>query len=108
MPDDRIPPYLLEALKRRVEVQRQCRHVAHKIRDEAARLAPRRTGRTRRSLAVESVPGTGEYRVGWRRNVAFWGGLVERGTNDTAAHPHLVPAARRVGGTAARPPGNPR
>ena len=104
MADDRIPPHLLAALAQRVEVQQQCRRVAHRIRDEAERLAPRRTGRLRRSLAVESVPGRVEYRVGWRRRVAFWGGLVERGTDDTRAQPHLVPAARRVGGAAARPP----
>lgn len=102
-----IPPHLLKALEQRVEVDRQCRHVAHRIRDEAARRAPRRTGRTARSLAVESVPGRVEYRVGWRRNIAFWGGLVERGTDDTRAQPHLVPAARSVAGAAARPPGNP-
>jgi HK97 gp10 family phage protein len=90
---------VIAALTQTPTVKRQVRAVAAAIRDDARRLAPRRTGALRRSIKVENVydPTTGrvEYRVGWDKRIAHYGGLVELGTEDTPARPHLRPAAEK-------------
>lgn len=97
MRHSRIRPEVIAALTQTREVKQQVRRVAAAIRDDARRLAPKRTGALRRSIKVENVydPATGkvEYRVGWDKRIAFYGPLLELGTEDTAARPHLRPAA---------------
>lgn len=95
-------PQALAALSQVPEIKRQVRAVAVAVRDDARQLAPVQTGALRRSLTVVNVydreTKTVIYRVGWRTDVAFYGGLVELGTEDTPAQPHLRPAAMRHGG----------
>ena len=97
-----IRPEVITALSRVPEVKRQVRAVAAQIRDEARAAAPRKSGALRRSIKVDNVldPQTGAvvYRVGWDKRIAYYGPLVERGTNDTRARPHMVPAVLRAGG----------
>lgn len=95
-----VRPEVIAALTRVPEIRRQVRAVAVEIRTEARRRAKRKTGAMARSIKVDNViePETGQvvYRVGWDRRVAAYGGLVELGTDDTPAAPHLVPAALSV------------
>jgi HK97 gp10 family phage protein len=88
---------VIAALTQTPQVKRQVRAVAAAIRTDARRLAPKKTGALRRSIKVENYynPETRmvEYRVGWDRRIAHYGGLVELGTEDTPARPHLRPAA---------------
>lgn len=97
MRHSRIRPEVVAALTQTREVKAQVRRVAVAIRDDARRLAPKRTGALRRSIKVENVydPVTGkvEYRVGWDKRIAFYGPLVELGTEHAPAQPHLRPAA---------------
>ena len=55
----------------------------------------------RRSIRVDNVldPQTGEviHRVGWDKRIAYYGPLVEGGTEDTRPRPHLLPAAEAHG-----------
>ncbi len=95
----RFRPEVIAALTQTPEVKKQLRRVAGEIRTEARKLAPVDTGNLRRNIAVENVldPETGqvEYRVGWTKR-AFYGGLVELGTEDEPPRPHLRPAANKV------------
>lgn len=95
-------PGALAALSQVPEVKRQVRARAVAVRDDARRLAPVESGALRRSLAIVNVydpqTRTVVYRVGWRTDIAFYGGLVELGTEDTPPQPHLRPAAWRNGG----------
>lgn len=95
----RLSPTVLEALSQTPEVKRQVAVVARAIRKEARRRAPKLTGELRRGIAVTNVldPATGrvEYRVGYKP-AAWYGSLVELGTEDTPAQPHLRPAADAV------------
>jgi HK97 gp10 family phage protein len=89
---------ILIALTRTKEVKAQVRAVANEIRKEARRNAPRRTGNLARNIVVTNEldeEGRVEYRVGWAP-AAWYGSLVEFGTEDIAARPHLRPAADRV------------
>lgn len=91
-----IRPEVVTALTRVPEIKRQVRAVAAAIRDDAKRRAVRETGAMRRSLKVDNVldeRGNVVYRVGWDKRIAFYGPLVELGTEDTPARPHLRPAA---------------
>lgn len=101
----KIRPEALAALSQVPEVKKQVRLVAASIRDDARRLAPVDSGALRRGIVVvnnyDRERRLVTYRVGWRMKDAFYGGLVEFGTEDTPARPHLRPAARRAGG---RPP----
>lgn len=93
-----IRPEVLVALTRTTEVKKQVRAVANEIRDDARRRAPVKTGNLRRNIFVDNVldeKGRVIYRVGWRPK-AWYGRLVEFGTEDTPAQPHLRPAADRV------------
>lgn len=93
----RVRPEVLAALSQTREVKAQVRAVANEIRKDARRRAPKVTGALRRGLQVVNYydPETGmvEYHVGWSRGTAWYGLLVEMGTEDTAAQPHLRPAA---------------
>jgi hypothetical protein len=86
-----VRPEVIAALTRVPEVKKQVRAAAAIIRDEARRRAPRETGALRRSIKVDNVleSGTGQvvFRVGWDKDIAFYGSLVE------LSHPHLQPAA---------------
>lgn len=94
-------PQAISALSRVPEVKKQVRAVAAAVRDDARKLAPVETGDLRRSLAVVNVYDRDRqlvvYRVGWRTDIAFYGGLVELGTEDTPPQPHLRPAAWKHG-----------
>jgi HK97 gp10 family phage protein len=96
---------LLAAVSQDKNARRQLRAVAAKVRDDARALAPVRTGDLRRSIKVfqyyDSVTRVREYRVGWDRDVAFYGWIVEAGTEHSQPQPHLRPAAIKNGG---RPP----
>lgn len=97
---------ILAALSQDKKVKQQMRRLAGQIRDEARTLAPVKSGDLRRSIKVYNYYDRGtrtvEYRIGWDRSIAFYGWMVEAGTEDTAAQPHLRPAAKRFGGV---PPG---
>jgi HK97 gp10 family phage protein len=96
-----IRPEVITALSRTPEIKRQVRAVAAAIRNDAKRRAPRDTGALRRSIRVDNVldeRGNVVYRVGWDKRIAHYGGLVELGTEDTPARPHLRPAADAVRG----------
>ena len=93
----RFRPEVLAAVSQAPSVKRQVRAVANEIRKVARQKAPRETGALRRGIQVENVydreTGLVEYRVGWNKYTAFYGALVELGTEDTPARPHLRPAA---------------
>jgi HK97 gp10 family phage protein len=100
-----VRPEVITALTRTVEVKKQVRAVANEIRDDARRRAPRRTGALRRSIRVDNVldeQGAVVYRVGWDKRIAWYGPLVEFGTEKTRAQPHLRPAADAVRGNGIR------
>jgi HK97 gp10 family phage protein len=83
------------------EIQDELRDLALDIRKDARRLAPKRTGRLRKGIVIEEITdvstGLEGFAVGWN-DTAFYGQLVEEGTEDTVARPHLVPAAIKNGG----------
>jgi HK97 gp10 family phage protein len=93
---------LLAAVSQQPKAKKQVRDLANKVRDDARRLAPKDTGALRRSIVVVNVydpqTKTVSYRVGWDKNIAWYGMLVEFGTEDTPARPHLRPAADMHGG----------
>lgn len=90
-------PEVLAAISQAPSVKKQVRAVAAEIRKEARRLAPKDSGSLRRGIAVENVynPKTRmvEFHVGWSKRRAWYGGLVELGTEHVPARPHLRPAA---------------
>lgn len=100
-----IRPQVLAALTQVPEVAKQSRQLANAIRRDARRLAPRRTGNLRRNLSVERVYDKETRRVkfivGWAP-AAWYGLMVETGTEDTTPRPHLVPAAIANGAVAPR------
>jgi HK97 gp10 family phage protein len=94
----RLDLRLVRALAADPAVRRETARLARDITDDAKARAPVRTGRTRRSLMAQSARdsrGVEVWRVGWDKEVAYWGPLVERGTRKTRARPHLRPAAER-------------
>jgi len=100
-----VRPEVITALTRTVEVKRQVRAVANAVRDDARRRAPRKTGALRRSIRVDNVldeRGNVVYRVGWDKRVAFYGPMVEFGTERTRAQPHLRPAVDAARGDGIR------
>ena len=102
----RLRPEVLQALTRTPVVKKQMRLVAGEIRKEARILAQgsRDSGNLIRSIAVDNVlndEGLVEFRVGWAKR-GFYGSLVELGTVDTPAQPHLRPSAIKVAGRAGR------
>lgn len=93
---------ILAAVSQQPKAKKQVRALANKVRDDARRLAPVNTGALRRSIKVWNVydPATKTvtYRIGWDRRIAFYGAMVEFGTEATPARPHLRPAADMNGG----------
>lgn len=91
---------VLAALSQLPQVARETRAVANAIRRDARRLAPKRTGTLRRNIQVERIYDRRtrrvSYAVGWGRR-AFYGWMVENGTEHSRAQPHLVPAAIKHG-----------
>lgn len=98
-----IRPEVLAALSQVPEVAKQSRELAQAIAKSARALAPRRTGTLRRGIRYQRVydraTGSVSYIVGWDRS-AWYGRLVEEGTERSAPQPHLVPAAIQHGGVA--------
>lgn len=92
-------PEVLAAVSQSPSVKKQVRAVAAEIRKRARQKAPRDSGNLRRNIAVDNVydreTGLVEYHVGWTKQ-GFYGSLVELGTEDTPARPHLRPAADEV------------
>lgn len=101
----RLRPEVLAALSQVPEVAKQVRAVANGIRRDARRLAPKETGNLRRGMQVERVYDAKTRRVtflvGWGGR-AWYGWMVESGTEDTPPRPHLVPAAIKHGAVAPR------
>lgn len=95
---------LLAALSQVPEVARQTKDLANAIRRDARALARRKTGNLARNIQVERVydreTGSVSYIVGWGPK-AWYGWIVEAGTQDTAPAPHLVPAAVKNGAVSA-------
>lgn len=82
------------------EVQKELLKLAKDIQRDARRLAPRKTGRLRRGIVVEEITdletGIEGYAVGWN-DKAFYGQMVELGTEHSSPRPHLAPAAIKNG-----------
>jgi HK97 gp10 family phage protein len=100
----RSDPRVLRDLANSPQVQDVCRKVAKAIQRDARRLAPKDTGRLRRGIVVEEITdldtGIEGFAVGWNDS-AFYGWMVETGTEDEPARPHLIPAAIKHGATGA-------
>lgn len=95
-------PRALHDIANSDEVQAELLKLARAIQRDARRLAPKNTGRLRRGIIVEEITdlatGIEGYAVGWNDN-AFYGWMVENGTEHSAARPHLTPAAIKNGAT---------
>lgn len=93
-------PRALREIVNSPEVQGEMERLAKDIRKDARRLAPRRTGNLRNHIEIERYTDTETgfegWAVGWG-DQAWYGWLVENGTEDATARPHLVPAAIRHG-----------
>jgi HK97 gp10 family phage protein len=100
MDDKPTSPEALRELANSEQVQSVCRGLAKDIQKDARRLAPRRTGNLRRGIEVEEytnlATGYEGFAVGWGDR-AWYGWLVEAGTEKKVARPHLVPAAIKNG-----------
>lgn len=85
------------ALSRDRNITDAMQRTANAVRDEARERAPVLTGTLRKSITTDRVydPQTRQvvYRVGWAKATGWYGPLVELGTEDTPARPHLRPAA---------------
>lgn len=94
-----LSPSALAAIAQHPEVKAQVRLVANTVAKFARQKAPKETGKLRQNIGVEQVrnPRTGaiEFHVGWKRR-GWYGSLVELGTEDEPARPHLRPAADLV------------
>jgi len=92
----------LRELANSEQAQDAARATALDIRNDARRLAAKRTGNLRRHIVVEEYTdletGIEGFAVGWDDR-AWYGWIVENGTEDTAPKPHLVPAAIKNGAT---------
>lgn len=96
----RSDPRALRDVANSDPVQAVTRDLAEAIQKDARRLAPRRTGTLRRGIVVEEITdlatGIEGYAVGWSDR-AFYGQMVEQGSEESTAQPHLVPAAIKNG-----------
>lgn len=95
-----IDPTSLAVMLASHAVKSQLKKVAVEVQRRAREKAPVRTGALRDGIEVveERDPKTGrlEYRVGWNKATAWYGGWVELGTRKARARPHLRPAADEV------------
>lgn len=93
-------PEVLAAVSQAPSVKKQVRTVANEIRKRARQKAVKHTGAMAKGIRVvnvyDSETGLVEYHVGWDKRSAWYGPLVELGTEDTPARPHLRPAADEV------------
>jgi HK97 gp10 family phage protein len=93
-------PEVLAAVSQAPSVKKQVRAVAAEIRKIARQKAVKQTGTMAKGIQVENVydsdTGLVEYHVGWSKKTAWYGPLVELGTEDTPAKPHLRPAADEI------------
>jgi HK97 gp10 family phage protein len=93
-------PEVLAAVSQAPSVKKQVRAVAAEIRKIARQKAVKQTGAMAKGIQVENVydsdTGLVEYHVGWSKKTAWYGPLVELGTQDTPARPHLRPAADEI------------
>jgi HK97 gp10 family phage protein len=91
---------VIAAVTQAPSVKKQVRAVANEVRKRARQKATKETGTMARGIQVENVydreTGMVEYHVGWNKRTAFYGPLVELGTEDTPARPHLRPAADEI------------
>jgi HK97 gp10 family phage protein len=82
------------------EVQKELLKLARAIQRDAKQLAPRRTGNLARHIEVEEITdletGIEGYAVGWG-DKAWYGWMVEAGTEHSRPQPHLTPAAIKNG-----------
>lgn len=94
----------LRELANSPEIQDECRRMAKDVQRDARRLAPVESGNLRRNIVIEEITdidtGVDGFAVGWSDR-GYYGMLVELGTEDTPARPHLVPAAVKNGATGA-------
>ncbi len=85
------------------ETQEECFALAKDIQRDARGLAPKQTGNLRRHIEIEEITdldtGIEGYAVGWG-DKAWYGQMVEDGTEHTDPKPHLAPAAIKNGATA--------
>ena len=95
-----LRPEVLAAVTQAPSVKKQVRAAAAEVRKLARQKAVKDTGTMRRGIQIENVydreTGMVEYHVGWNKYTAWYGALVELGTEDTSARPHLRPAADEV------------
>lgn len=105
----RSDPAALREIANSPEVQAETRDLANAIRRDARRLAPKKSGRLRRGIRVEEITdlttGIEGFAVGWDDS-AFYGQLVEEGSEGVAPQPHLVPAAIKHGAGGSVRPGS--
>jgi HK97 gp10 family phage protein len=95
-------PRALREIANSPEVQAVARDLAKAIQKDARRLAPKRSGNLRRHIVVEEITdletGIEGFAVGWD-DKAWYGWIVETGTEHSTPRPHLVPAAIKNGVT---------
>jgi HK97 gp10 family phage protein len=93
-------PEVLAAVSQAPSVKKQVREVATEVRKIARQKAVKQTGAMAKGIQVENMydssTGLVEYHVGWSKKTAWYGPLVELGTEDTPARPHLRPAADEI------------
>ncbi len=93
-------PQALRELANSQQAQDAAYALAKDIQRDARALAPKRTGNLSRHIEVEEYTdlktGVEGFAVGWG-DKAWYGQMVEEGTEHTTAQPHLVPAAIRNG-----------
>lgn len=96
-------PRALHEIANSDEVQQELLKLAKDIRRDARRLAPKKTGTLARGIVIEEITdletGIEGYAVGWN-DKAWYGWMVEAGTEKEPAKPHLVPAAIKNGSKA--------
>jgi HK97 gp10 family phage protein len=96
----RTDPRALREIANSDEMQDEAYALAKDVQRDARRLAPVRSGNLRRNIQIEEITdldsGIEGFAVGWG-DKGWYGWMEENGTEDTAAHPHLVPAAIRNG-----------
>lgn len=95
-----LRPEVIAAVTQAPSVKKQVRAVAAEIRKIARQKAVKETGAMAKGIQIENVydreTGMVEYHVGWSKRTAWYGPLVELGTEDTPARPHLRPAADEI------------
>ena len=85
------------AMTRTPQVRTETRRVAVKVRNEARRRAPKRTGAGAKSIRVSSkiVDGAQQFQVSWDRD-HFYMAFHEQGASGVRKRPFLKPAADSI------------